>query len=147
MSEQEVHNAEIRMEIDDLKSSMTKLTEMLQVLIARGEPPQRTVIQEVVSAAVDPQPAQMPPSTWPEFGLPHNFSPPHVTTSMIGQASKPVLPAPLFTEPRPVVHTGQAPYENPPFEYNAASAQGEDVEDFVEPEGVREQFQTLEKRL
>ena len=146
MSEQEVHNVEIRMEIDDLKSSMTNLAEMLQVLIARGEPPQRTVIQEVASAAVDPQHVQMPPSTWPEFGLPHNFSPPHITTSLIGQTSRSGHQAPVFSESRPVVHTTRPPYENPIFEYNAANAQSVDNEN-VEPEEINEQYQTLEKRL
>ena len=49
MSEQETYNAEIRMEIDELKSDMTKLTEMLQILISRGQPaqtPQRPVIRQ-----------------------------------------------------------------------------------------------------
>src|SRR4051812_10061815 len=84
MEYQEQHNAEVRMEIDELKSGMTKLTEMLQVLIARGEPPQKTIIVEVSSANVNPQPTQQPPSTWREFGFPPGYTPPYEKTPGIG---------------------------------------------------------------
>src|SRR3954468_22849876 len=67
MADQEQHSVEVRMEIEDLKTGMTKLTEMLQVLIARGEPPQRTVIREVTNDVEDPIPVQRPAPTWPEL--------------------------------------------------------------------------------
>ncbi|XP_058740205.1 uncharacterized protein LOC131612429 [Vicia villosa] len=156
MEYQEQHNVEVRMEIEDLKSSMTKLTEMLQVLIARGEPPQKTVIVEVPSADVDPQPTQQPPSTWPEFGLPPDFTPPYEKTPGIGQLSRPVMGqtsnpvirAPIMTESQPIVHTvAQHAYENPLFEYQAANSQNGSQGDAGDIEDVKEQYQTLEKRL
>ena len=79
------------MEIDELKSGMAKLTEMMQVLISRGEPPQRTVISEIPTAVVDTQPIQHTSTTWPEFGLPQNYSPSVAITSMVGQSSRPVF--------------------------------------------------------
>ena len=91
MENQEQHNMEVRMEIDELKSGMAKLTEMMQVLISRGEPPQRTVISEIPTTVVDTQPIQHTSTTWPEFGLPQNYSPPVAITSMIGQSSRPVF--------------------------------------------------------
>src|SRR3954468_6332129 len=121
MEYQEQHNAEVRMEIDELKSGMTKLTEMLQVLIARGEPPQKTVIVEVSRADVDPQPTQQPPSTWPEFGLSPGYTPPFEKTPgfgqssqlVIAQASNPVFHAPVFTESHPIMHiVAQPTYVN-----------------------------------
>ena len=75
MENLEQHNAEFRMEIDDLKYGMTKLTEMMQVIMARTDPPQRTVISEVDTAMVEPPQIQNVATTWPEFGLPHNYSP------------------------------------------------------------------------
>ena len=54
MVDQKQHEMEVRRESDELKLGMTKLTEMMQVLIAREEPPQRTVISEVVTVVVDP---------------------------------------------------------------------------------------------
>ena len=135
------------MEIDELKSGVTKLTEMMQVLMARTDPPQRTVISEISSAIVEPHPISMPATTWPEFGIPLNYSPPVVTTSMVGQTSRTAFQAPVFSEPRPVVHTTtqavRAPYENPLFDYRSVASQ-EDPADFEE---VKEQFQTLEKRM
>ncbi|XP_058729077.1 uncharacterized protein LOC131601309 [Vicia villosa] len=156
MEYQEQHNAEVRMEIDELKSGMTKLTEMLQVLIARGEPPQKTVIVEVSSADIDPQPTQQPPSTWPEFGLPHGYTPPYEKTPgigqssqlVIGQASNQVFHAPVFTESQPIVHTvAQPTYVNPLFEYQAARSQNGSQGDAGDIEDVKEQYHTLEKRL
>src|SRR3954463_3957296 len=120
MADQEQHNAEVRMEIEDLKSGMPKLTEMLQVLIARGEPPQRTVIQEAADDVEDPIPIQRPATTWPEFGLPPNYSPPHATAAMVGQSSRPIFQTPIMTESQPIVHVDrQTTYENPLFEYQA----------------------------
>ena len=91
MENQEQHNMEVGMEIYELKSGMAKLTEMMQVLISRGEPPQRTVISEIPTAAVDTQPIQRTSTTWPEFGLPQNYSPPVVITSMVGQSSQTIF--------------------------------------------------------
>ena len=116
---------EVRIEIDELKSGMSKLTEMMQVLIARGEPPQRNVISEISTTVVDPQPIQHPTTTWPEFGLPLNFVPPVATTTMVGQSSRQIFQAPVFTEPQPVIHIAshqpiaQAAFGNPLFEYHA----------------------------
>ena len=87
MENQEQHNMEVRMEIDELKSGMANLTEMMQVLIFRGEPPQRTVISEIPTSAVDTQPIQHTSTTWLEFWLPQNYSLPVVITSMVGQSS------------------------------------------------------------
>ena len=70
MENQEQHNMEVRMEIDALASGMAKLTEMMQVLISRGEPPLRTVISEIQTTAVDTQPIQHTSTAWPEFVLP-----------------------------------------------------------------------------
>ena len=74
MENQEQHIMVVRMEIDELKSGMAKLTQMLQVLISRGELPQRTVISEIPTTAVDTQPIQHTSTTWLEFGLPQNYS-------------------------------------------------------------------------
>ena len=126
MADQEQHNIEVRMEIDELKAGMTKLTEMLQVLIARGEPPQRTVISEISTTAVNPPQVQQPASTWPEFGFPPNYPPPFATTPMASPSVLPVFSAPVFTELQPVEHTAaQATYEDPPFVYHVAGPQSE----------------------
>ena len=58
----------VRMEIDELKSGMAKITEMMQVLISRGEPPLRTVISEIPTATVNTQPIQHTSTAWPKFG-------------------------------------------------------------------------------
>ncbi|XP_058761261.1 uncharacterized protein LOC131634621 [Vicia villosa] len=151
MADQEKHNMEVRMEIDELKSSMIKLTEMMQVLMARTDPPQRTVISEVATAVVDPSLAQKPPSTWPEFGLPENFSPTYVNASMVGQTSRQVFQPPVFSEPPPVVHTTAqvvpARYDNPLYDYRSVGSRSVSQGDCGEVEEVREQYQALEKRL
>ncbi|CAI8617769.1 unnamed protein product [Vicia faba] len=91
------------------------------------EPPQRTVISEIPTTTVDTQPIQHTSTTWPEFGFPHNYSLPVAITSMVGQYSRPVFQAPVFTEPQPIVHTSscqpaaQAAFGNPLFEYHIVS--------------------------
>ena len=75
MENLEQHNAEFRVEIDDLKSGMTKLTEMMQVIMARTDPPQRNVVSEVDTVVVEPPQIQNVVTTWLEFGLPHTYSP------------------------------------------------------------------------
>ncbi|XP_058784472.1 uncharacterized protein LOC131659277 [Vicia villosa] len=151
MADQEKHNMEVRMEIDELKSGMIKLTEMMQVLMARTDPPQRTVISEVSTAVVDPLQVQKPPSTWPEFGLPENFSPTYVNASMVGQTSRQVFQPPVFSEPPPVVHTVAqavpARYDNPLYDYRSVGSRSVSQGDCGEVEEVREQYQALEKRL
>ncbi|XP_058729685.1 uncharacterized protein LOC131601811 [Vicia villosa] len=151
MADQEKHNMEVRMEIDELKSGMIKLTEMMQVLMARTDPPQRTVISEVSTAVVDPLQVQKPPSTWPEFGLPENFSPTYVNASMVGQTSRQIFQPPVFSEPPPVVHTVAqavpAHYDNPLYDYRSVGSQSVSQGDCGEVEEVREQYQALEKRL
>ena len=141
------------MEINELKSGMAKLIEMMQVLISRGEPPQRTVISEIPTTAVDTQPIQHTYTTWPKFGLPQNYSPPIAITSMVGQSSRPVFQALVFIEPQPIVHSAsrqpaaQAAFGDPLFEYHAASPRSMSQGDFGEFEEFKEQYQTLEKRL
>src|SRR3954462_8809270 len=139
------------MEIDELKSGMTKLTEILQVLMARTDPPQRTVISDVSTAVVDPLQVQRPPSTLPEFGLPENFSPTYANASMAGQTSRQVFQAPVFSEPPPVVHTAAQAipihYDNPLYDYRSVGHRSVSQGDCGEIEEVREQYQTLEKRL
>ncbi|XP_058767291.1 uncharacterized protein LOC131640956 [Vicia villosa] len=151
MADQEKHNMEVRMEIDELKSGMIKLTEMMQVLMARTDPPQRTVISEVSTAVVDPLQVQKPPSTWPEFGLPENFSPTYVNASMVGQTSRQVFQPPVFSKPPPVVHTVAqavpARYDNPLYDYRSVGSRSVSQGDCGEVEEVREQYQALEKRL
>ncbi|XP_058776989.1 uncharacterized protein LOC131651341 [Vicia villosa] len=151
MADQEKHNMEVRMEIDELKSGMIKLTEMMQVLMARTDPPQRTVISEVATAVVDPSLAQKPPSTWPEFRLPENFSPTYVNASIVGQTSRRVFQPPVFSEPPPVVHTTAqavpARYDNPLYDYRSVGSRSVSQGDCGEVEEVREQYQALEKRL
>src|SRR4051812_33892552 len=148
MADQEQHNAEVRMEIEDLKSGMTKLTEMIQVLIARGEPPQRTVIQEVADDVEDPIPIQRPATTWPESGLPPDYSPPHATAAMLGQTSRPMFQAPIMTESQPMIHAAaQTTYENPLFEYHVGDHQSESQKEAGNIDEVKEQYQVLEKRL
>ena len=105
MENQEQHNMEVKMEINELKSSMAKLTEMMQVLISRGEAPQRTVISEIPTAVVDTQPIQHTSTTWPKFGLPQNYSLPIAITLIVGKSSRPIFQALVFTESQPVVHT------------------------------------------
>src|SRR3954470_870927 len=127
---------------------MTKLTEMIQVLIARGEPPQRTVIQEVADDVENPIPIQRPATTWPEFGLPPDYSPPHATAAMLGQTSRPMFQAPIMTESQPIVHTAaQTAYGNPLFEYHVGDHQSESQREAGDIDGVKEQYQFLEKRL
>ncbi|XP_058766813.1 uncharacterized protein LOC131640437 [Vicia villosa] len=139
------------MEIDELKSSMVKLTEMMQVLMARTDPPQRIVISEVSTVVVDPLQVQKPPSTWPEFGLPENFSPTYVNAPMVGQTSRQVFQPLVFSEPPPVVHTTTqavpARYDNPLYDYRSVGSRSVSQGDCGEVEEVREQYQALEKRL
>ena len=138
MENQEQYNMEIRMEIDELKSDMAKLIEMMQVLISRGETPQRTVISEIPIAVVDTQLIQHTSIAWPEFGLPQNYSPPVAITLMVGQSSRPIFQAPIFTEPQPIVHTAsrqpaaQPAFGNPLFKYHAAIPRSMSQGDFGE---------------
>src|SRR4051812_49923995 len=97
---------------------------MIKFLIERGNPPQRTVIQEVPDDVEDPIPVQRPATTWPEFGLPPDYSPPHATAAMLGQPSRPMFQAPIMTESQPIVHTAaQTTFGNPLFEYHAGDRQ------------------------
>ncbi|XP_058763510.1 uncharacterized protein LOC131636949 [Vicia villosa] len=116
---------EVRMEIDELKSGMIKLSEMMQV--------------------------QKPPSTWPEFWLPENFSPTYVNASLVGQTSRKVFQPPVFSEPPPVVNTTAqavpARYDNPLYDYYSVGSRSVSQGDCGEVEEVREQYQELEKRI
>ncbi|XP_058755176.1 uncharacterized protein LOC131628351 [Vicia villosa] len=148
MEEQEQHNMEVRMEIEDLKGSITQLTEMLQVLIARGAEPQRTVIGEVTEAIEDPIPVQRPPSSWPEFGLPHNYSLPYEKALEAGPSTQEDVQIPVITEQPPIIHTTvQPPFPNPPFTYPVDNSQHGDQEQNNEVEDVKEKYNVLEKRL
>ncbi|XP_058724199.1 uncharacterized protein LOC131595748 [Vicia villosa] len=106
------------MEIDELKSGMIKLTEMMQVLMARTDPPQRTVISEVSTAVVDPLQIFQPPV----------FSEPPPVVHTTAQA----VPA---------------RYDNPLYDYRSAGSRSVSQGDCGEVEEVREQYQALEKRL
>ena len=86
------------------------------------------MIAEIQTDFDDTQTIQHTSTTWPEFGLPQIYSPPVAITSMVGQSSRPVFQAPIFTEPQPIVYTAsrqpaaQATFGNPLFEYHVSSA-------------------------
>ncbi|XP_058784564.1 uncharacterized protein LOC131659375 [Vicia villosa] len=148
MADQEQHNMEVRMEIDELKGSITKLTEMMQVLIARDAEPQRTVVAEVSEAVEDPIPVQRPPSTWPEFGLPPGYTPPFANTLGVGLSAQQIAPIPVVAEQSPIVHTTVQPtFNNPPFVYHVDDSERGDQEHNHEVEEVKEKYNVLEKRL
>ena len=140
MESLEQHNAEFRAEIDDLKSRMTKFTEMMQVIMARTDPLQRTVISEVGTTIVEPPQTQNVATTWPEFGLPRNYSPQYEINHEVGQFAQQTVQMPVVTEQRPIIHTiTQVPFGNH-FTYQADGSQNGDQ---VQNDEVKEKYNAI----
>ena len=115
--------------------------------MARTDPPQRTVISEVDTTIVEPPQIQNVATTWPEFGLPRNYSPQYEINHGVGQSAQQTVQMPVVTEQRPIIHTiPQVPFGNH-FTYQADGSQNGDQVQNDEVEEVKEKYNAIEKRL
>ncbi|XP_050908802.1 uncharacterized protein LOC127122524 [Lathyrus oleraceus] len=157
MVEQEQERARVRVELDEIKGGMSQMREMLQALNFRFEAPQATVISEITGPAVEVQLQRSLPSTLPPYGLPYDFIPRAEVVHGMGQSVQQVVPLPVYTNARPVVHTVAPPaayarlvphFEDQHHLYQTAKStvSGDEVrfEDFRE---VKENMQLLEKKF
>ncbi|XP_050888930.1 uncharacterized protein LOC127094104 [Lathyrus oleraceus] len=157
MAEQEQESARVRAELDEIKGGMSQMQEMLQALTFRFEIPQATVISETTGPAVEVPPQRTLPSTLPPYGLPYDFVPRAEVVHEMGQSVQQVVPLPVYTDARPVIHTVVPPaayarhvphYEDQNHMYQTvdSTVAGDEVrlKDFRE---VKENMQLLEKKF
>lgn len=121
---------------------------MLQALTTKEAPPQLTLISEITSVTLDPQPSRGVNVTCTEFGLPPNYSPPFEKTPGVDHSTQQVMPMPLVPEIQPIVHiVAQAQFNDPRLVYHVVESLDDNLEEKCEIKGVKEHYQTLEKRL
>ncbi|XP_050915249.1 uncharacterized protein LOC127130248 [Lathyrus oleraceus] len=157
MDEQEQESARVRAELDEIKGGMSQMREMLQALTFRFEIPQVTVILETTSPAVEVQPQRTLPPILPPYGLPYDFIPRVEVVRNMGKSVQQVVPLPVYTDARPVIHIVVPPaayarhiphYEDQNHMYQTVdlTVVGDEVrlEDFRE---VNENMQLLEKKF
>ena len=85
-------------DIDELRGSMAKIMEMLQALTTKEDQPQCIVISEIYGLSVELQPTQRLSVSWPEFGLPPNYSPPFMNTTGVRPPTQQVVQILVVTE-------------------------------------------------
>lgn len=78
-------------EINDLKGPMEKMMEMLQALSNREEPHMHIVIFKVTCISFEPQHPPRVKTSWPEFGLPPNYSQPFAEALGVGTSTQHVV--------------------------------------------------------
>lgn len=138
----------MREEINDLKGSMEKMIEMLQALTTKKEPLMHIVMSEVACISFEPSRPPKFNTTWPEFSLPPNYSPPLNEASVIGLSTQHVVQLPAVPEMQPphVVH-GMAPrpVDDHCYAYYDVGSNNDDQKE--KGQLIKKKYQTLEKRV
>lgn len=120
-------------DIEEIKGSITKLTDMMQLLIASRQEPTPAMQEPIVVED------RRPGAFWPDFG-PNGFGPATGPTPEGGPSNDPTAKdaRPKDKEPTPIFE------EDPQYMFHASGN-----EDGVAKEGsnVKEHWQTIEKRL
>ncbi|XP_050908943.1 uncharacterized protein LOC127122688 [Lathyrus oleraceus] len=155
MAEQEQESARVRAELDEIKGGMSQMREMVQALTFRFKVSQATVISETTGPTMEVQLQRTLPSTLPPYGLPYDFVPQAEVVHDMGQPVQQVMPLPVYTDARPVIHTVAPPasyarhiphFEDQHHMYQTVDStfvgDEEIFEDFRE---VKENMQLLEK--
>ncbi|XP_050902768.1 uncharacterized protein LOC127115217 [Lathyrus oleraceus] len=152
MADQEQELERVSLELEDLQGNMGQVMEILQVIKAKLDT-QTTVISEVISSTIEPQPAMTILTTWPILDLPPDFEPPVKDAPIVVQSTQQIDPLPTINEAHPMLHTFAPPlvhaHVKPYFEdqQHASNFSDEDDERHKYITGMKENFQILEKRL
>lgn len=147
MAEEDQRLSKVEGDVAEVRGNVAKILEMIQALSFAAN----TKAQEASTSAVLEPVAPRFQNSWPEFGLPPNFTPAgyqepvpepiatHVQTQNAGP-----FQIPATVEPRFTVHTPFA-HEDPQYMFDTPRSEAGSAAD--ELEDVKEKYQTLEKRL
>lgn len=137
---EEQHQEKVESDIEELKGSMENLMEMIQVLTtARENPTLNLEVPQITTPVVEPPRSG---AFWPEFGIPQGFVPSSVLVPVVGQSDQQTH---VVVEPRPKENVGTPLIEeDPQYMFHASRSERGGVD---EMDNVKEQCQTLEKRL
>lgn len=144
MEESNPAQEKIQSDIKGLQEALAKITEMLQVLTTNQNRAQEALVSQSGGIPMQPQHTQNLNTSWPEFGLPPNFSPSFMNEIGIGTSNQQSLKIPMVNEQQPIVHTiPQNHFEDNLSMHNEFGSH----EQTDKAEETNEKYQVLEKRL
>lgn len=98
------------------------------------------LIFEITGPSSEPHILPRIKTTWPEFGLPPNYSSPFTDASGVGSSTQHVVQLPIIPEMKPplVIHTmALRPFNDPRYAYHDVGSHNDDSEErkeFIEVE-------------
>lgn len=131
-------------DIESLQGALAKITEMLQVLTTNQNRSQEALVSQGGGIPMQPQHTQNLNTSWPEFGLPHNFSPAFMNEMGIGPSNQQSFQILMVTEQQPIVHTM---VQNPLKDNLSMHNEFGSHEQTDKAEETNVKYQVLEKRL